>query len=129
MNRKTPISCGNRPGVFRVDNPRRTAGEYYTTSSYRRAIQRACDKAFRHPTLAKKRLVELNAKERQELQDWRTKHRWAPNQLRHSAGTAVRKLFGLEASQVMLGHSSANVTQIYAERDMELAVKVAREVG
>ena len=129
MLRKTPINCGNRPGVFKVDEPRRTAGDYYTTSSYRRAIQRACDKAFPHPTLNKKRSVELTGKERQELQTWQTEHRWAPNQLRHSAGTAVRKMFGLEASQVMLGHSSANVTQIYAERDLDLAVRVAKEVG
>ena len=30
--------------------------------------------------------------------------RWTPNQLRHSHATAVRKQFGVEASQVMLGH-------------------------
>jgi integrase len=129
LNRKTAMSCGNRPGACRVAKPKRKAGERYDTASYRRAIQRACDKAFPHPTIARRRSVELTAKQCQELQEWRSDHRWAPNQLRHSAGTAVRKLFGLEASQVMLGHSSADVTQIYAERDMELAVKVAKEVG
>jgi site-specific recombinase XerC len=70
----------------------------------------------------------LPTKERQELQERRTSHRWAPNQIRHTAATAVRKLFGLEASQVLLGHSSADVTQIYAEHNFELAA-VAKEVG
>jgi integrase len=129
MERKTPISCGNRPGKFRVVKPKRMAGDKYTTSSYRRAIQRACDKAFPHPKLGRSRRSAMAAKQQQELQEWRVKHRWAPNQLRHSAGTVVRKLFGLEASQVMLGHSNADVTQIYAERDLELAVRVAKEVG
>jgi integrase len=54
---------------------------------------------------------------------------WAPNQLRHNAGTAVRQRFGLEAAQVVLGHSKADVTQVYAERDQRLAVEVARQVG
>ena len=43
--------------------------------------------------------------------------RWRPNQLRHAAATKIRQQFGLEAAQVLLGHSKADVTQIYAERD------------
>jgi integrase len=54
---------------------------------------------------------------------------WAPNQLRHNAGTAVRQRFGLEAAQVVLGHSKADVTQVYAERDQRLAVEVALRIG
>ena len=54
---------------------------------------------------------------------------WAPNQLRHTRGTEVRKRYGLEAAQVVLGHSQANVTQVYAERDQALAAKVAAEMG
>jgi site-specific recombinase XerC len=41
----------------------------------------------------------------------------------------VRKKYGLESSQVVLGHSSANVTQIYAERDFELAKQIMSEIG
>lgn len=52
-----------------------------------------------------------------------------PHQLRHALGTRIRKQFGVEASQVALGHASMTATQIYAERDMELAMKVAREMG
>jgi integrase len=54
---------------------------------------------------------------------------WHPNQLRHNAATTVRQKFGLEAAQVVLGHSKADVTQVYAERDQRLAVEVARQVG
>ena len=54
---------------------------------------------------------------------------WAPSQLRHSAATELRKRFGLEAAQVVLGHSQANVTQVYAERDMQKGIEVARRIG
>ena len=83
--------------------PKITAGARYTTGSYRRAIHRACD------------LAGIG--------------RWGPNRLRHSAGTEIRKRFGLEAAQVTLGHASADVTQVYAERDAELAREVARKIG
>ena len=35
--------------------------------------------------------------------------------------TEVRKRYGLKAAQVTLGHATADVTQVYAERDLELA--------
>jgi len=54
---------------------------------------------------------------------------WHPNQLRHSVGSSVRQRYGLEGSQVYLGHAHADVTQIYAERDLELALRIAREIG
>jgi site-specific recombinase XerC len=41
----------------------------------------------------------------------------------------VRKKFGLEAAQVVLGHAQADVTQIYAEADWKLAEKVVRRIG
>ncbi len=54
---------------------------------------------------------------------------WTPGQLRHTQATAVRARYGLEAAQVYLGHSGADVTQIYAERNESLARKVAEEMG
>jgi integrase len=54
---------------------------------------------------------------------------WFPLQLRHSAGTEIREQHGLEAAQVILGHSRADVTQIYAERNLKLAKEVARKIG
>ncbi|HEX3151834.1 MAG TPA: site-specific integrase [Gemmataceae bacterium] len=54
---------------------------------------------------------------------------WHPHQLRHTHGTEVRRKFGLEAAQVVLGHASAQITQIYAERDQAQAVAVAATIG
>jgi integrase len=103
VSRVVPFHYGNRPGSNRRRRPRRTAGDRYTVASYRRAIHRACDKA--------------------------KVDRWSPNRLRHAAATEIRKRFGLEAAQVALGHTSADVTQVYAERDYALAARVAKEVG
>jgi integrase len=54
---------------------------------------------------------------------------WRPNQLRHSLATEARSKFGLETAQVMLGHSRADVTQVYAERDLAKARAAARAIG
>ena len=101
--RCTPISYGNRPGTNRKRQPKRQPGEHYSVDSYRQAIHRACDKAG----------VE----------------QWSPNQLRHTAGTDIRQKYGLEAAQVILGHAAADVTQVYAERDMAKAAAVMQEIG
>jgi len=136
-NRTTPLFCGNKPGSNRKKKPKRVAGEKYTTDSYRRAIHRACDIAFPAPGPLFRRDGEsvkhwhgrLTDKERAELKQWQSDHRWSPNQLRHSAATEIRKRYGLEAAQVILGHASADVTQVYAERDLQKAVEIMREVG
>ncbi|MEZ6121348.1 MAG: hypothetical protein R3C28_33000 [Pirellulaceae bacterium] len=49
--------------------------------------------------------------------------------LRHSVATEVRRQFGVEGAQVILGHSSADVTQVYVERDLKLAEGIARKLG
>jgi integrase len=136
-SRATRLSCGNRPGTNRKRTPKRSAGEQYTAHSYRRAIHRACDIAFPAPEPLCQRNDEsqgqwndrLTEKQRADLEKWQSEHRWSPNRLRHSAGTEIRKRFGLEAAQVILGHASADVTQVYAERDLQKAVQIMREVG
>jgi integrase len=55
--------------------------------------------------------------------------RWSPNQLRHNAATRLRKSFGLDVAQIVLGHATADVTQIYAELDMQRAIQVMESVG
>jgi integrase len=127
--RRTPLSCGNRPGSNRRRRPKKQPGDCYDVCAYRRAIARACDKAYPHPTLAFKPIAELTVADKAQLLRWRKEHRWAPNQLRHAAATEVRRQFGLEAAQVVLGHSQANVTQVYAERDLARGVEVARAIG
>ena len=77
--------------------------DYYTADSFRRLIARACKKSG--------------------IDHWHT------HQLRHTAATEYRKKFGLEASQVLLGHSSMAITEVYAEQDRERAIKAIQEVG
>ena len=102
--RVTPPSYGNKPGSNKLSRkPRKAPGRCYTSSTYARAIKYAC--------------------QRGKLEHWH------PNQLRHSAATAIRKEFGLEAAQLILGHSGADITQIYAERDSAKAIEVAKAVG
>lgn len=81
----------------------RKVGEYYTTASYRRAIQRACEKAG-VPS-------------------------WTPHRLRHNAATHIRKEYGLDCAQIILGHSNAAITEIYAEIDATKAIRVIEEIG
>jgi integrase len=54
---------------------------------------------------------------------------WSPNQLRHTVATAIRAKYGLEAAQAVLGHARADVTQVYAERDLARAHAVLAEIG
>ena len=52
-----------------------------------------------------------------------------PHQLRHNAATRLRKDYGLEAAQVILGHKTLAVTEIYAEKNLQAAQKIMGEVG
>lgn len=81
----------------------RTIGDHYTTTSYRRAIERACRKA------------KVPA--------------WTPHRLRHNAGTLIRRDHGIEAAQLMLGHARCDTTQVYAEVNDGKARAVALRVG
>ena len=54
---------------------------------------------------------------------------WTTNQLRHNAATLLRRLYGIEAARVVLGHRSASTTEIYAERDFAHAETIMYEVG
>ena len=136
--RRTPLSCGNRPGTNRAPDPKRSAGDCYTTAAYYRAIQYACDRAFPPPPPLARADNETRAQwqarltptQKAELAAWRREHRWHPHQLRHNAGTIIRKEFGLEAAQLALGHASAQITDaVYAERDHAKVVEVMRRIG
>ena len=87
----------------KVAGKSRQPGERYTSGTYRNAVIRASERAG----------VE----------------HWTPNQLRHTRATEIRHKFGLEAAQVVLGHSRADTTQIYAETNYAQAEKVAAAVG
>jgi integrase len=137
--RKTPRypSHLQRNAMKRKAKPKFIPAEKYTHISYEHAINRACDKAFPPPEpLAqlpgeshRKWMNRLTLEDRTEVRAWRKAHRWSPNRLRHTFATKVRKEHGLEAAQVLLGHSKADVTQIYAERNEALAATVAAKIG
>jgi integrase len=126
--RTTPRSCGNRRGTNRKKKRRKQPGERYTTSSYQKAVAKGIKKA---DAASRKAAIEQALEAGQELpaDDVVFVPHWHVHQLRHTTATDVRRLFGLESAQCVLGHSEANVTEIYAERDLALAVRVAAEIG
>jgi integrase len=110
----------------RPSRRKRPPQDHYTVNSYRRAIARGCDLAFPHPELSGIKKKDLTAEQKAELNRWRKPRRWSPNRLRHTAATLVRREMGIDAARACLGHSDADTTTIYAERDKELA-RVAME--
>jgi integrase len=144
--RKTPLGYGNAPGTNRSPAPKRPAGDRYTPDSFRHAIQRTCEIVFPPPpaiargcvkTGKKRSRRETNAEWEKRIgpeafrqaMSWRREHRFHPHELRHTAATKLRKLFGLEAAGVVLGHNSLDATQIYAEANRELAISVMGKIG
>jgi integrase len=145
---------------------RRPLKDRYDVNAYRRAIARACDQAFPHPTIAPAKVKDLSPADREryrslqaerakrglprerkkeikammdairlptdkraELEAWQSEHRWHPNQMRHTAATAIRRRYGAEAAQAVLGHAELSTTEIYAEKNMEAARQIMREIG
>jgi integrase len=145
-NRKTPRYPSHmaRNAKKRKKNPEHKPAEKYDRGSYGVAIDRACDRAFPLPPELAPRQKDngkteshrewwerLDKKQQDAVKAWRKAHRWHPNQLRHTFATKVRRMpdGGLEAAQVLLGHSRADVTQIYAERNDQLAATIAAKIG
>ena len=118
--------------------PKRAPRDRYTVASYRRAIGRACERAFGMPKelreprnrKAKKLDVGEAKKERQQRKaEWYDANVWHPHRLRHNAATLLRRQYGIEAARLILGHRSAAVTEIYAEMDASKAEAIMAEVG
>ena len=121
--RRTPPDRGNRVGTNRKPESPRVLGDRYTAASYRRAITRACGKAFPPP-------ADVVAEGKAAVRAWRKAHAWHPHQLRHTAGTRIRREFGLEAAAATLRHSSAKLTdEVYAERDLQRVAEVMKRMG
>jgi integrase len=95
----TPSQARRKPKA----NRRRAPRDRYDVAGYRQAIRRGCVRAG----------VPI----------------WKPNELRHTRGTEIRKRYGLEAAQAVLGHAELGVTQVYAEADLAAARKVMQEIG
>jgi integrase len=101
-NRTTPLypSQRDRP---KKSAPKRSLGKRYTTSSYCHAVGYGCRRAG--------------------------VPRWHPHQLRHTAASAIRRRYGLEASQAVLGHAELGTTQLYAAADQGRARRVMAAIG
>ncbi len=100
-NRKTKVQPSqlNR----RKKKPKKQPSEQYTTHSYYYAIRRGC----------KKESVS----------------NWHPHQLRYTRATELRKEFGIDEARVILGHCSPQMTELYAQLDMEKAIEIIEKVG
>jgi integrase len=132
LNRNTPKQFRSQPYV-RKARPKRAPGERYTNHAYAHAIQRACELAFGMPIELRRISKRLDAAERARLArlaaEWRNANCWHPNQLRHNAATRIRAAYGIEAARIILGHSSAVTSEIYAEIDREKAKEMMAKLG
>ena len=77
--------------------------EHYDDRGYRQAVIRACRRAG---------VPE-----------------WSPGRLRHSAGTDIRRKYGAEAAQLVLGHRNLSTTEIYAEKNRARYEEIVKEIG
>jgi integrase len=129
-DRKSPMTPSQATRRAKPDGRRRPR-DHYTVASYRRAIARGCELAFEMPR--ELRTIPKTAGEKQRLRlaaaKWREANCWRPNQLRHSAGTFLRREFGIEAASVILGHADLKTTEIYAEADLQRAREIMGTVG
>lgn len=99
VTKLTPSQLARRPKAA----PLRPKRERYDRDSYRRAIKYGIVKAGgRH---------------------------WHPHQLRHTCGTRVRAEYGLDVAQVILGHQTCEVSQVYAAADQRRAIQVMGAIG
>ncbi|HBJ34945.1 MAG TPA: integrase, partial [Planctomycetaceae bacterium] len=101
--RRTPLSCGTKPGDKLKESPKRQPGDRYTKDSYRQAIERACKKA---------KVAQ-----------------WTPYQLRYTAATAVRDALGVESAQALLGHSHVTMTEHYAQQTEAKSIQAANALA
>jgi integrase len=90
--------------------------------SYNRAIRRAVDRA-NEERLKGAQAAGINKEEVVRVP------RWHSNQLRHTAATKLRALFGLEAARTVLGHADPKITLTYAEADFAKAAQAMKQVG
>ncbi len=61
---------------------------------------------------------------------YRKEHRWHPHQLRHNAATNLRREYGLDLAQTILGHRMGSiVTELYAEANVSKAMDVVAKIG
>lgn len=101
-NRQTPMTPSQAKRKPKA-RPKRTKRDRYDVDSYRQAIEYGIE------------LAKVPA--------------WHPHQLRHNCATWMRREFGLDVAQIILGHRTADITQVYAEVDRIKAIEVVAKAG
>ncbi len=102
QNRKTPMTP-SQAERRRESSPKRPTRQRYDRDSYRRAIEYG-------------------------IKQVGVPH-WHPHQLRHTCATQVRSQCGLDVAQVVLGHQSVDVTQVYAQANRTKANLAMSQLG
>ena len=134
-NRKSKVQPSQQSR--RKSKPQLQPAERYHPHAIAHAIRVACEKLKPLPKALASRKGEskkhwwerLTERQRADVKAWRELYHWHPYQLRHTFGTLVRKNHGLEAAGAALGHTKMSATEIYAERDAQLAATVALKMG
>ena len=83
--------------------PNRGPGERYSVNSFQQAVRKAC----------RKQSMPI----------------WTVLQVRHTRATEVREQYGVEGAQASPGNARVEAAQIYAEKNQQLAKKIAGEIG
>ena len=94
---------------------KRPKGNCYCADSYRRAIAYAIKKSNRKRSKDDPKAIVVPS--------------WTPYQLRHTFATRMRKMHGVEAAQLGLGHACTRIVDIYAEKNLSLLVELAKQNG
>jgi hypothetical protein len=119
------------------EEPQEETRRRYSVCSYVCAVAKACEAAFPPPAQLAKQEDEpradwqsrLTPEEKVALREWRKAHCWHPNQLRHAKATELRREAVLDAARVVLGHRSPQITEVYAESDVNKAAEVKARLG
>ena len=118
--RKTHPGTNRSRDEARREQPRESLGDRYDVATYRRAIQRACDRAWPPPD-------DLHGDAREA---WRRRHRWSPHRLRHTAATRLERQYGPAVAGAVLGHAQGStITASYIEENEQRVAEVMREAG
>lgn len=97
--RSTAMGQGNEAGTNCAPHPMIVPGPQYASAAFATAVRRGCDRAG--------------------------VARFTPYDLRRSAATRVRSALDKEAAKLLLGHVSADTTEIYLLDEVKEAMKVA----
>lgn len=142
--RKTPLYPSHLKRLVQHGSPttKRRPTARFRTTSVNRAIKRACKTAFplledlaprikpngkRETTAEWERRMTPN--QIAAVRAWHKEHSWHVHQLRHSASLTFMREFGLEAARAALGHSTIDMSAMYAGQDLLAAKVVAAGVG